>query len=136
MALRWLRMSEGGILAARHDLRDRGLRLVGPSRGRRSVTQTWHGISHVPFAFGVASLRLCDAGRDPALPDGSMGTRVSRTVSWSHLDWVSNVGYQYLNFHYNPAHMIAVTFFFATTVMALSLHGSHLCWRQLNPGGR
>ena len=24
----------------------------------------------------------------------------------SHLDWVSNVGYQYLHFHYNPAHML------------------------------
>ena len=28
---------------------------------------------------------------------------------FSHLDWVSNVGYQYLHFHYNPAHMLAVT---------------------------
>ena len=41
----------------------------------------------------------------------------------SHLDWVSNVGYQYLHFHYNPAHMLAVSFFFTTT-FALSLHGS------------
>ena len=24
----------------------------------------------------------------------------------SHLDWVSNTGYQYLHFHYNPAHML------------------------------
>ena len=40
----------------------------------------------------------------------------------SHLDWVSNVGYQYLHFHYNPAHMIAVSFFFTTT-FALALHG-------------
>ena len=39
-----------------------------------------------------------------------------------HLDWVSNVGYQYLHFHYNPAHMIAISFFFTTT-LALSLHG-------------
>ena len=41
---------------------------------------------------------------------------------FSHLDWVSNVGYQYLHFHYNPAHMIAISFFFTTT-LALSLHG-------------
>ena len=41
----------------------------------------------------------------------------------SHLDWVSNTGYQYLHFHYNPAHMLAVSFFFAT-VFALALHGS------------
>ena len=41
----------------------------------------------------------------------------------SHLDWVSNTGYQYLHFHYNPAHMIAVSFFFTTT-FALALHGA------------
>jgi photosynthetic reaction center L subunit len=41
---------------------------------------------------------------------------------FSHLDWVSNTGYQYLHFHYNPAHMLAVSFFFATA-LALSLHG-------------
>jgi photosynthetic reaction center L subunit len=41
----------------------------------------------------------------------------------SHLDWVSNTGYQYGNFHYNPAHMIAITFFF-TTCLALALHGA------------
>ena len=33
---------------------------------------------------------------------------------FSHLDWVSNVGYQHLHFHYNPAHMIAISFFFTT----------------------
>ena len=42
---------------------------------------------------------------------------------FSHLDWVSNTGYQYLHFHYNPAHMLAVSFFFTTT-FALALHGS------------
>ncbi len=51
---------------------------------------------------------------------------------FSHLEWVSNTGYQYLNFHYNPAHMIAVSFFFATT-FALSLHGS-LILSAANPG--
>ena len=50
---------------------------------------------------------------------------------FSHLDWVSNTGYQYLHFHYNPAHMLAVTFFFATTLM-LSLHAS-LVLSALNP---
>ena len=37
--------------------------------------------------------------------------------------WVNNVGYAYGNFHYNPAHMIAVSLFFTTT-LALALHGS------------
>jgi photosynthetic reaction center L subunit len=44
---------------------------------------------------------------------------------------VSNIAYQYLHFHYNPAHMVAVTFFF-TTVLALALHGS-LVLSALNP---
>jgi photosynthetic reaction center L subunit len=41
----------------------------------------------------------------------------------SHLDWVSQTGYQFGNFHYNPAHMVAITFFF-TTCLALAMHGS------------
>ena len=41
---------------------------------------------------------------------------------FSHLDWVSNTGYTYGNFHYNPAHMLAVSLFF-TTCLALALHG-------------
>ena len=39
---------------------------------------------------------------------------------FSHLEWVSNTGYKYLNFHYNPAHMIAVSFFFATTFASIA----------------
>jgi branched-subunit amino acid ABC-type transport system permease component len=50
---------------------------------------------------------------------------------FSHLDWVSNTGYQYLHFHYNPAHMLAVSFFF-TTALALALHGS-LVLSAVNP---
>jgi len=49
----------------------------------------------------------------------------------SHLDWVSNVGYQYLHFHYNPAHMIAITLFF-TTCLALAMHGG-LVLSAVNP---
>ena len=41
---------------------------------------------------------------------------------FSHLDWVSYTGYAYINFHFNPAHWVAITFFFTTT-LALSLHG-------------
>lgn len=36
---------------------------------------------------------------------------------------MNNVGYSYVNFHYNPAHMIAITFFF-TNCLALAMHGS------------
>ncbi len=44
---------------------------------------------------------------------------------------MNNTGYAYRNFHYNPAHMIAVTFFF-TTCFALALHGS-LVLSAVNP---
>ena len=45
---------------------------------------------------------------------------------------MSNTGYQFGNFHYNPAHMIAISFFF-TTCLALALHGS-LILSSTNPG--
>ncbi|MEO0560538.1 MAG: bifunctional photosynthetic reaction center subunit L/M [Chloroflexota bacterium] len=40
-----------------------------------------------------------------------------------HLDWVSNIGYQYFNFFYNPFHAIAITLFFLSGFI-LTLHGS------------
>ena len=49
----------------------------------------------------------------------------------SHLEWVANTGYAYGNFHYNPAHMIAISFFFINAV-ALALHGS-LVLSAVNP---
>lgn len=50
----------------------------------------------------------------------------------AHLDWVSNVGYQFYHFHYNPFHILAVTCFFATT-MFLAMHGG-LVLSAVNPG--
>jgi photosynthetic reaction center L subunit len=47
---------------------------------------------------------------------------------------VSNVGYQYLHFHYNPAHMLAISFFFATT-FALALHGGLILSAANPPAG-
>lgn len=40
-----------------------------------------------------------------------------------HLDWVSNIGYQYFNFFYNPFHAIAISLLFWST-MLLAMHGS------------
>jgi hypothetical protein len=85
---------------------------------------------HVPFAFG-GHLRVCHAGGDPPLLLGAWGHGFPYGIM-SHLDWVSNTGYQYLHFHYNPAHMLAISFFFATT-FALSLHGA-LILSVTNPG--
>ena len=87
---------------------------------------------HVPIAFGVAIFAYVTLVVIRPFLMGAWGHGFPYGI-FSHLDWVSNVGYQYLNFHYNPAHMIAVTFFFATT-MALALHGS-LVLAATNPGG-
>lgn len=76
---------------------------------------------HVPFAFSFAIFAFVTLNIiRPALL-GAWGHGFPYGIL-SHLDWVSNVGYQYLHFHYNPAHMLAITFFF-TTCLALALHG-------------
>jgi photosynthetic reaction center L subunit len=86
---------------------------------------------HVPVAFGVAILAYVTLVVFRPFLLGAWGHGFPYGI-FSHLDWVSNVGYQYLNFHYNPAHMIAITFFFTTT-LALALHGS-LILAATNPG--
>ena len=76
---------------------------------------------HVPFAFAFAILAYFSLTIVRPLLMGAWGHGFPYGI-FSHLDWVSNVGYQHLHFHYNPAHMLAVTGFFTTT-LALSLHG-------------
>ncbi|MCZ8181784.1 MAG: photosynthetic reaction center subunit L [Beijerinckiaceae bacterium] len=76
---------------------------------------------HVPFAFAFAILAYVTLVVFRPFLLGAWGHGFPYGI-FSHLQWVSNVGYQYLQFHYNPAHMIAITFFFTTT-LALSLHG-------------
>jgi photosynthetic reaction center L subunit len=76
---------------------------------------------HVPVAFGVAIFAYVTLVVIRPLLLGAWGHGFPYGII-SHLDWVSNVGYQYLHFHYNPAHMLAVTFFF-TTGLVLAIHG-------------
>jgi photosynthetic reaction center L subunit len=77
---------------------------------------------HVPVAYSVAILAYVTLVVVRPVLLGAWGHGFPYGII-SHLDWVSNVGYQYLHFHYNPAHMLAVSFFFTTT-FALGLHGS------------
>jgi photosynthetic reaction center L subunit len=77
---------------------------------------------HVPFAFGIAILAYVTLVIIRPVLLGAWGHGFPYGI-FSHLDWVNNVGYAYGNFHYNPAHMVAITFFF-TTCLALALHGS------------
>jgi photosynthetic reaction center L subunit len=85
---------------------------------------------HIPFAYSVAIFAYFSLVIVRPILLGAWGHGFPYGI-FSHLDWVSNVGYQYLHFHYNPAHMIAVTFFFTTT-LALSLHGG-LILSAVNP---
>ena len=77
---------------------------------------------HVPFAFGIAILAYTTLVVIRPVLMGAWGHGFPYGI-WTHLNWVSNVGYLYGNFHYNPAHMVAVTLFFTTT-LALALHGA------------
>jgi len=86
---------------------------------------------HVPIAFGVAIFAYVSLVVIRPVLMGAWGHGFPYGIM-SHLDWVSNTGYQYLHFHYNPAHMLAVTFFFTTT-LALSLHGAVIL-SVANPG--
>ncbi|MEM9864213.1 MAG: photosynthetic reaction center subunit L, partial [Myxococcota bacterium] len=85
---------------------------------------------HIPIAYGVAIFAYFTLVVIRPVLLGAWGHAFPYGI-FSHLDWVSNIGYQYLHFHYNPAHMIAVSFFFTTT-LALSLHGG-LILSAVNP---
>lgn len=86
---------------------------------------------HVPVAFGVAIFAYVTLTVIRPILMGAWGYAFPYGI-FSHLDWVSNTGYTYGNFHYNPVHMVAVSFFF-TTAFALSLHGG-LILSAANPG--
>jgi photosynthetic reaction center L subunit len=76
---------------------------------------------HVPIAFGFAVLAFVTLNIIRPFWMGAWGHAFPYGI-WTHLDWVSNTGYAYVNFHYNPVHMLAITFFF-TNCLALALHG-------------
>jgi photosynthetic reaction center L subunit len=85
---------------------------------------------HVPFAFSIAVLAYVTLVIIRPMFMGAWGHGFPYGI-FTHLDWVSNTGYAYGNFHYNPVHMIAITFFF-TTCLALALHGA-LILSAVNP---
>ena len=85
---------------------------------------------HVPFAFSVAIFAYFTLVVIRPVWMGAWGHGFPYGI-WTHLDWVSNIGYQFVNFHYNPLHMVAITFFF-TNCLALALHGG-LVLSAVNP---
>ncbi len=113
-------LREGGLWQVDHDLR----RSARSSRGccarwRSPASSAWAITCRSPTAWRCSPISALVVIRPLLL--GAWGFGFPYGIL-SHLDWVSNTGYQYLHFHYNPAHMLAVTFFF-TTVLALSMHG-------------
>ncbi|WP_456307616.1 photosynthetic reaction center subunit L [Rhodopila globiformis] len=86
---------------------------------------------HLPAAFSAAIFAYASLVVIRPLLLGAWGYGFPYGIM-AHLDWVSNVGYQYLHFHYNPFHMVAVSFFFATT-FGLALHGGEIL-AAANPG--
>jgi photosynthetic reaction center L subunit len=76
---------------------------------------------HVPYAFSFAILAYVSLVVVRPVLMGAWSYGFPYGI-FTHLDWVSNTGYAYGNFHYNPAHMIAIAFFF-TNCLALALHG-------------
>ncbi|XBQ15408.1 MAG: photosynthetic reaction center subunit L [Oceanicaulis sp.] len=86
---------------------------------------------HVPFAFSAAIFAYSTLTVIRPVLLGAWGHGFPYGI-FAHLDWVSNVGYQGLHFHYNPAHMIAVSFFFGTTLI-LAMHGGVILSTVNNP---
>ncbi|MEM7042464.1 MAG: photosynthetic reaction center subunit L [Pseudomonadota bacterium] len=86
---------------------------------------------HVPiaFSFAIFAYVILVVVRPIFLGSWSHGFPYG---IFTHLDWVSNVGYQYYNFNWNPVHIIAASLFFTAT-LALALHGS-LILSAANPG--
>jgi len=81
------------------------------------------GMSYeIPIAYGavVSSWITLQFLRPIAM--GAWGNGFALGIT-HHLDWVSNIGYQYFNFFYNPFHAIGISLLFASTLI-LSMHGS------------
>jgi photosynthetic reaction center M subunit/photosynthetic reaction center L subunit len=76
----------------------------------------------IPIAFGavVTSWVTLQILRPVAMGAWGHGFPLGIT---HHLDWLSNIGYQYYNFFYNPFHAIGVTLLFAATLF-LHMHGA------------
>ncbi|MEY6433980.1 photosynthetic reaction center subunit L [Thioalkalicoccus limnaeus] len=76
---------------------------------------------HIPIAFSFAIFAYSAAVFIRPVILGSWGHGLTYGII-SHLDWTNNIGYQQLNYHYHPGHMLAISFFYASA-FALSLHG-------------
>lgn len=81
------------------------------------------GMSYeVPIAYGAVVTSWITLQWLRPIAMGAWGNGFALGIT-HHLDWVSNIGYQYYNFFYNPFHAIGISLLFASTLI-LSMHGS------------
>jgi photosynthetic reaction center M subunit len=76
----------------------------------------------IPIAFGAVVTSWITIQWLRPIAMGAWGNGFALGIT-HHLDWVSNIGYQYFNFFYNPFHAIGITLLFASTLV-LAMHGS------------
>jgi photosynthetic reaction center M subunit len=76
----------------------------------------------VPIAYGAVVTSWLTIQWFRPIAMGAWGNGFALGIT-HHLDWVSNIGYQYFNFFYNPFHAIGISLLFASTLV-LSMHGS------------
>ena len=88
----------------------------------------------IPIAFGavVSSWITLQWLRPIAM--GAWGNGFALGIT-HHLDWVSNIGYQYYNFFFNPFHAIGISLLFFSTLV-LAMHGSAILSAARDPNVR
>jgi photosynthetic reaction center L subunit len=77
---------------------------------------------HVPISFSVVIFAWLTLQVIRPILVGSWSEGFTLGVM-PHLDWVSNFGYRYNNFYYNPFHALGISGLFFTTFL-LAAHGS------------
>lgn len=81
------------------------------------------GMSYeIPIAYGAVVTSWITLQWLRPIAMGAWGNGFALGIT-HHLDWVSNIGYQYFNFFYNPFHAIGISLLFASTLV-LAMHGS------------
>jgi len=85
----------------------------------------------VPIAFGAVFTSWLTLQWFRPIAMGAWGNGFALGIT-HHLDWVSNIGYQYFNFFYNPFHAIGISLLFAATFI-LALHGSLILMSSNRP---
>ena len=88
---------------------------------------------HVPVAFGMAIFAYVSLVVIRPVLMGAWGYGFPYGIL-SHLDWVSNTGYQYLHFHYNPGAYAGRVVLLHNGVCAVASWLAHLVGRQSGEG--